>query len=75
MNDIANKKNKSLLGKVLDVLVEGKSKYDDTKLMGRTRTSKLVNFAASEGLIGHTVPVKITVAKTFSFNGELQIPL
>ncbi|MBS3994637.1 MAG: tRNA (N6-isopentenyl adenosine(37)-C2)-methylthiotransferase MiaB [Alkaliphilus sp.] len=75
LNDIANKKNKSLLGKVLDVLVEGKSKYDDTKLMGRTRTSKLVNFAASEGLIGHTVPVKITVAKTFSLNGELQIPL
>lgn len=75
LNDIANKKNQSLLGTVLDVLVEGKSKYDDTKLMGRTRTSKLVNFAASEDLIGHTVPVKITVAKTFSLNGELQIPL
>ena len=72
LNDIANKKNKSLLGEVVEVLVEGESKNDESMLMGRTRTSKLVNFAASKEVVGQLVPVKITVAKTFSLNGELQ---
>ncbi|MDU7964724.1 MAG: tRNA (N6-isopentenyl adenosine(37)-C2)-methylthiotransferase MiaB, partial [Clostridium perfringens] len=41
-------KNKEYEGKVVEVLVEGPSKNDETKLTGRTRNGKLVNFAGDE---------------------------
>ncbi|MCT4594717.1 MAG: tRNA (N6-isopentenyl adenosine(37)-C2)-methylthiotransferase MiaB [Anaeromicrobium sp.] len=70
LNPIINDNNKKLEGKTLKVLVEGFSKTDKTKLMGRTETSKLVNFSGNEELIGQVVDVKITKAKTFSLEGE-----
>ena len=45
-------KNKEYEGKVVEVLVEGPSKNDETKLTGRTRNGKLVNFAGDEKLVG-----------------------
>ncbi|MPM80349.1 tRNA-2-methylthio-N(6)-dimethylallyladenosine synthase [bioreactor metagenome] len=54
----------------MKVLVEGTSKSDDEKLMGRTETSKLVNFAGNKDNIGKIVNVKITKAQTFSLLGE-----
>ncbi len=44
INNSSAKNNKLYLGKSEEVLVEGLSKNDNTKLMGRTRTGKLVNF-------------------------------
>ena len=55
---------------MIEVLVEGKSKSDDTKLTGRTRTSKLVNFTGNEENIGKLVNVRITKANSFSLIGE-----
>ncbi|MDU2665221.1 MAG: tRNA (N6-isopentenyl adenosine(37)-C2)-methylthiotransferase MiaB, partial [Clostridium perfringens] len=48
-------KNKEYEGKVVEVLVEGPSKNDETKLTGRTRNGKLVNFAGDEKLVGELV--------------------
>lgn len=69
LNEISARKNADYEGKIVEVLVEGESKNDASKLMGRTRSSKLVNFPGSKDLIGQLVQIKITAAKTFSLNG------
>jgi tRNA-2-methylthio-N6-dimethylallyladenosine synthase len=70
INEISAKKNKEYLGKIVEVLVEGTSKNDSTKLMGRTRTSKLVNFSGEFNSIGKLVNVEVTGALSFSLNGK-----
>ncbi|NLZ49041.1 MAG: tRNA (N6-isopentenyl adenosine(37)-C2)-methylthiotransferase MiaB [Clostridiales bacterium] len=70
VNEISAKKNKEYQDKIVKVLVEGKSKNDDSKLTGRTETGKLVNFIGKEDSIGKIIEVKITEALTFSLNGE-----
>lgn len=64
-------KNKEYEGKVVEVLVEGQSKNDETKLTGRTRNGKLVNFAGDEKLVGELVNLKIVRAQPFSLIGEI----
>ncbi|PWX53518.1 tRNA (N6-isopentenyl adenosine(37)-C2)-methylthiotransferase MiaB [Clostridium perfringens] len=64
-------KNKEYEGKVVEVLVEGPSKNDETKLTGRTRNGKLVNFAGDEKLEGELVNLKIVRAQPFSLIGEI----
>lgn len=70
VNEICAKKNKLYDGKIVEVLVEGESKSDSSKLTGRTRTSKLVNFTGNRENIGKLVKVKITKANSFSLVGE-----
>ena len=71
VNEISERKNKAYLGKIEKVLVEGTSKTDDNTLTGRTDGFKLVNFPGDEALIGETVDVEITDAKTFSLMGRI----
>ena len=70
-NEISLSKNKFLKGSVLEVLVEGVSKRDTSRLSGRTRTNKLVHFPGDRSLIGTTVKVKITEPKAYTLLGEL----
>ena len=73
VNEILAEINESYVGKTVEVLVEGKSKTDDTKFTGRTRQNKLVNFSVenpSDNLLGQLMNVKITEATTFSLIGE-----
>ncbi|EHJ00017.1 (Dimethylallyl)adenosine tRNA methylthiotransferase miaB [Clostridium sp. DL-VIII] len=65
------KGNKEAEGKIYEVLVEGTSKNDESKLMGRTRNGRLVNFEGGEDLIGKLVNVKIVKANSFSLIGEV----
>lgn len=70
VNEICADINKNYIGRSVEVLVEGKSKNDNTKFTGRTRQNKLVNFEADEiELAGKLVMVNITSANTFSLNG------
>lgn len=71
VNEISAKKNNVYDGKVVEVLVEGTSKNDETKLMGRTRNGRLVNFTGDKNSIGKLVNVKITKAQSFSLTGEI----
>ncbi|WP_459195400.1 tRNA (N6-isopentenyl adenosine(37)-C2)-methylthiotransferase MiaB [Wukongibacter baidiensis] len=64
-------RNSELQDKVVEVLVEGVSKNDESVLTGRTRTSKVVNFVGSKDLIGKLCNIKITQPRTFSLFGEL----
>lgn len=70
VNEIVARKNVEYNDKVVEVLVEGTSKNDETKLMGRTRNARLVNFVGNKENIGKLVNVKITKAQSFSLFGE-----
>ena len=71
VNEIVGEINQSYIGRTVEVLVEGKSKTDDNRFMGRTRQNKLVNFdAKSKDLIGKLINVEITSATGFSLIGK-----
>ncbi|MBU3189304.1 tRNA (N6-isopentenyl adenosine(37)-C2)-methylthiotransferase MiaB [Clostridium bowmanii] len=70
VNRTSKEKNGEYVGKIVEVLVEGYSKNDKSKLTGRTRTGKLVNFEGNYKAIGDLVSVQITDARSFSLNGE-----
>ena len=75
LNNLVNKysleSNQKLVGKVVDVLVNGISEKDSSKVYGYTETMKLVNIVGGKKLIGKIVPVKIADAKSFSLDGEI----
>ncbi|HLX65047.1 MAG TPA: tRNA (N6-isopentenyl adenosine(37)-C2)-methylthiotransferase MiaB [Planctomycetota bacterium] len=68
---ISLEKNRERTGKIEDVLVEGPSK-DPSRLTGRTRTHRLIHFAADAAKIGEVVRVKVTSASALSLIGEAQ---
>lgn len=73
VNKISGEINAEYEGKTVEILVEGRSKHDETKLAGRTRQNKLVNFeGGNDDLIGKLVMVEIVEAKTFALNGVLK---
>ena len=75
LNNLVNKysleSNQRLVGKVVEVLVNGISEKDNNKVYGYTDTMKLVNIVGGNELIGKIVQVKITDAKSFSLDGEI----
>jgi len=70
INESSARKNKAYEGRVEEILVEGTSKNDNTKLTGRTRSGKLVNFEGNKKDVGKLVKVHITKATSFSLLGE-----
>ena len=72
VNEIVITSNKKYEGKTVEVLVEGYSKNDQTKLTGRTRNGRLVNFEGDESLIGTLVDVDIVRAQPFSLIGKVK---
>jgi len=69
-DEILFEQNKKYMGRVVDVLIDGKSKTNDNVLTGRTSSFKLVNFTG-EGKTGDIVKVKITDVHTFHLSGEV----
>jgi tRNA-2-methylthio-N6-dimethylallyladenosine synthase len=63
--------NRVLVDSVMDVLVEGTSKWDADVVCGRTGTFKMVNFPGPVSLVGKTVPVRITRGFVNSLRGEM----
>lgn len=55
----------------VEVLVEGRSARSQLDYYGHTRCNKVVNFPASEGIIGEIIKVKITEAKPNSLYGHV----
>jgi tRNA-2-methylthio-N6-dimethylallyladenosine synthase len=62
------------VGRTLDVLVEGPSRTDETKLRGRTRHGKAVNFDGVAAA-GEFVPVEIEAATSQTLSGVAARPL
>jgi tRNA-2-methylthio-N6-dimethylallyladenosine synthase len=65
---LLSEKHAPLLGRRVQVLVEGQSKG---KWYGRTRNNKLVHFAHDGDLIGRLAEVEITHTSAWSLQGEL----
>ena len=63
--------NQRMIGGEYDVLVEGVSKKDPSKLSGRTNSNKVINFEGQERLIGHTVKIEVTEALPNSLRGNV----
>ena len=81
VNESNRRKLERLVGSNIEVLCEGPSKTNPARLMGRTRTNKIVVFPPSprirwrgkrgEELIGELVNVRIEQANGFSLYGTL----
>lgn len=70
INEIGVKKYSEVVGKTVEVLVEGVSKKDENILSGYTKDMKLVNFVGDSSHVGQFVNVKITSSHLFYLSGE-----
>ncbi len=70
-NEISLEINQSMLGKTLEVMVEGPSKNDENVWMGHTRSNKIVLFPHGQEKEGDFVQVKITSPQTWVLKGEV----
>jgi tRNA-2-methylthio-N6-dimethylallyladenosine synthase len=68
----ARERAQRFVGRTLDVLVEGESRTDASRLRGRTTHNKVVNFDGL-ALTGQIVPVEITGATSQTLAGEMSL--
>ncbi len=71
ITDVALKRNQQYLNKVVEVLVEGISERNESRVTGRTRTNKIVNFNGLASLKGKLVNVLIESVNPWALRGVL----
>jgi tRNA-2-methylthio-N6-dimethylallyladenosine synthase len=69
-DEILARRQAALVGRVFEVLVDGRSRLDAGAWRGRTTCNRIVHFAADHGRPGAFVPVRITRAHAHSLSGE-----
>jgi tRNA-2-methylthio-N6-dimethylallyladenosine synthase len=69
VNESTRRAGERLVGQCVEVLCEGPSKTNSARLMGRTRTNKIVVFEGGDEFIGELVDVQIEKANGFSLYG------
>ena len=70
VNEIGARHYQDQVGRVLEILVEGPSKKNQARFMGRTRCSKIVVFDGNERHRGELLEVKIERAGSFTLYGN-----
>ena len=70
LNERLLRKNQALVGETLEVLVEGRSEKAGRRMLGRTRTNKIVVFDGSERHKGELLPVRIERATIAALYGD-----
>jgi tRNA-2-methylthio-N6-dimethylallyladenosine synthase len=65
----AHRANERLVGRNLEILCEGPSRTNAARLMGRTRTNKIVVFEGNPKLAGQIFDIHIAQANGFSLYG------
>ena len=70
VNEIAKRRYEKLIGTRTQILVEGPSKKNPARMMGRTRCNRIVVFDGSERHRGQLMDVKITRAGSFTLYGD-----
>jgi tRNA-2-methylthio-N6-dimethylallyladenosine synthase len=73
INEIAARKFECCVGRLMQILVEGPSKRNEARMMGRTRCNKIVVFDGSARHRGQLMDVRITRAGSFTLYGEPDI--
>ncbi len=71
IDESAQKKHRSYLGQIVEVLVEKGNDLRRDQLTGRTSTNKTVNFEGSAEMVGSIVRIKITDIKVHTLFGVL----
>ncbi|MFL6584226.1 MAG: tRNA (N6-isopentenyl adenosine(37)-C2)-methylthiotransferase MiaB [Chthoniobacterales bacterium] len=66
----ARKANERLVGHRVEILCEGPSRTNPARLMGRTRTNKIVVFEAAPDCAGRMLQIDVTQANGFSLYGQ-----
>jgi tRNA-2-methylthio-N6-dimethylallyladenosine synthase len=70
VNEIGARKYQRHIGERVQILVEGPSKKNSARMMGRSRCGKIVVFAGAERHRGQLLDVKITRAGSFTLYGD-----
>ena len=70
VNEIADRKYESFIGRQTQILVEGPSKRNAARMTGRTRCNRIVVFDGGERHRGQIMDVKITRAGSFTLYGD-----
>jgi tRNA-2-methylthio-N6-dimethylallyladenosine synthase len=70
INGIAQRPYQKLVGQRVQILVEGPSKRNPARLMGRTRCNKIVVFEGADRHRGQLLDVKIIRAGSFTLYGD-----
>jgi tRNA-2-methylthio-N6-dimethylallyladenosine synthase len=69
IDGLARAKGEAMVGSRVDVLCEGPSKTNESRLSGRSPDNKIVIFEGGERLIGQIFPVQIERSSGFSVYG------
>lgn len=70
INEIGARHYAACVGRQVEILVEGPSKRNPARMMGRTRSNKIVLFEGSERHRGQIMDLKITRAGSFTLYGD-----
>jgi len=70
LDEIADRRVKSLLGCEDEILVEGESRTNPARFQGRTRTNRLVLIESNERWRGELLPVRLTESTGFTYYAE-----
>jgi tRNA-2-methylthio-N6-dimethylallyladenosine synthase len=74
VNEIAAQHYQRLVGRRTQILVEGPSKKNPARYMGRTRCNKIVVFEGSERHRGELLDVRVIRAGAFTLYGDPMLP-
>lgn len=69
--DISRKKNEALIGKTLEVLIEGMNKKSKAEFIGHTGQAKLAVFEKDDKSLGDIVNIKITSCTGHTLKGRI----
>lgn len=69
--EISYKKNRSIVGKITEILVDGMHKNDADVVTGRSRINKVVVCGGSRDMIGRLINVKIESATPHALKGRV----
>jgi tRNA-2-methylthio-N6-dimethylallyladenosine synthase len=70
LNTVARRRYEQLVGTTAQILVEGPSKRNSARMMGRSRCNKIVLFDGTDRHRGQTMDVRITRAGNFTLYGD-----
>jgi tRNA-2-methylthio-N6-dimethylallyladenosine synthase len=70
LDEIAEVRVKSLIGREDEILVEGESRTNANRFQGRTRSNRLVLIDANERWRGQLLPVRLTESTGFTYYAE-----
>jgi tRNA-2-methylthio-N6-dimethylallyladenosine synthase len=69
LNEVAAQKYEAMVGRRVEILVEGPSKRNPKRLSGRSRCNKIVVFEGTTPTAGTLLDVEITRAGSFTLYG------